>query len=224
MPPRRTIMELDASPDEPDMFGAHEKWSEQSLERVRWVMPVVMAAIGIAGAIGFGFGVGGDADAEDASLPWPLIVVCCVCLAWSVGWLVWAWLGGPWRVEVDQGLRTVKWTHARRFKPKMLMWRFDDIVEYSVLMSVETITTKNDDGMGPSVRKEYDTYWIVLHLRDGGTARIFGKFFDKWNNEARARERLAKLVQLTGKQEKKVDPQEFEKMRAEVEAVLGKHR
>lgn len=209
-------MELDPSPDEPDMFGAHEKWSEQSLERIRWVLPVVMAAIGVMGAFGFGLGFGGGDDPP----PWPLTVLGWICVAWSAGWLFWAWLGGPMRVEVDQGLRSVKWVHARRFRPKMQSWRFDDIVELSVLMTADTIVTKSNDGIGTD-RKEFDTYWIVLHLRDGGTARLFGKFFDKFDSDPRARERLAKLMQLTGKPEKNFSAM-FEQVKAEIEADLAK--
>jgi hypothetical protein len=211
-------LELDPSPDDPDMFGAREKWSEQSLERIRWVMPVIMAAIGVMGAAGFGLGFAGGDDPQ----PWPLTVLGWICVAWSAGWLLWAWVGGPMRVEVDQGLRSVKWIHARRFKPKMQSWRFDDIVELSVLMTADIITTKPTSGIGPSERKEYDTYWIVLHLHDGSSARLFGKFFDKFDSDPRARERLAKLVQLTGKPEKKFDAQRFEQVRAEVEAGLAK--
>jgi hypothetical protein len=211
----------DPPDSEPDMFGAHEKWSEQSIELVRWVWPGMLSLIGAMGAAAFGLGFGDDPNYPN---PWPLTVLGWMCVAFIAGCLFWTWLGGPTRVEVDQSLRSVKSIHARRFRPKTLTWHFDEIVELSVSMSAEIITTKDDGSFGShGGTKEYDTYYVNLHLRDGSKVRLFGKEFRKGGDSATAHERLAKLSQLTGKREKKYDPREFEALRAKVESVLGKH-
>jgi hypothetical protein len=202
-------MELDASADEPDLFGAHEKWSEQSNEIARWVWPVVLSLIGVACAAAFG------SDYMDDPIP-AFAILAGIGVAWTIGCIVFAWSGGPWRVEIDQASRRLTWTHMRRFRPTTQSWHFDEIEKIKGLISIKELRDKDDH------RVESKTYYVQLILKNGAKVKLFGPNFKVSGSSKLHDECIAKMNKLMGLRQENVDPAEFEKMRAEVEANLAK--
>jgi hypothetical protein len=201
----------------PDLFGAHEKWSEQSMELARWVAPAFVIAGAVCGAAVFGLGF-------EADEPPILGIMGTCCLLFALGWALYTLAGGPMRIEVDQAKKTVKWMHARRLRPTEQSWHFDQIAEFSCLLSRDHYRGFRDSSGSDRLPANFDSYYLVMHLTDGSEQRLFGKNFKLSNRSSRADEWMAKMVQLTGRPQRPVGSREdVDQMRARMDAALRRH-